>query len=265
MPDAETTPLIVTIIGSGTCVPSLARSASSILLETGKQKLLFDSGPGTMRRLLETGVAIHEITHLVYTHHHPDHTSELVPMLFASKYSGANQRGIPLTILSGKGFSTFFKKLEAVYGHWIQLAPGLMNIIEMDTSSADRLEFPDFTVDSIPVEHNPESLAFRVSNPGGTSVVVSGDTDYSANLVTLSMDADLLICESALPDGLKAPGHLTPSLAGKIAARSRVKKLVLTHFYPECDQVDIAKQCRSTYSGDLLLAEDLMKIVINHS
>ena len=265
MPDTETAPLLVTIIGSGTCVPSLTRSASSILLEIGRQKLLFDSGPGTMRRLLENGTAIHEITHLVYTHHHPDHTSELVPLLFASKYSGANQRDIPLTILSGKGFSTFFKKLEAAYGHWIQLAPGMMNIIEMDTATADRIEFPDFTVDSIPVEHNPESLAFRISNAGGRSVVVSGDTDYTANLVTLAADTDLLICESALPDDRKAPGHLTPSLAGKIASQSRAKKLVLTHFYPECEQVDIAKQCRSTYSGALLLAEDLMKIAINYS
>jgi ribonuclease BN (tRNA processing enzyme) len=218
-----------------------------------------------MRRLLETGVAIHEITHLIYTHHHPDHTGELVPMLFASKYSGANQRDLPLTILSGKGFSAFFQKLEAAYGQWIQLAPGLMEIIELDIAAADKYESSDFRIDSLPVEHNPESLAFRISNTTGASVVISGDTDYTENLVTLSADADLLVCESALPDEQKVPGHLTPSLAGKIATRSRARKLVLTHFYPECDQVDIAKQCRSTYSGDLLLAEDLMRIVINNT
>ncbi len=49
-------------------------------------------------------------------------------------------------------------------------------------------------------------------------------------------------------------------MAGEIATRANVRKLVLTHFYPECDQVDIKKQCRKTYSGPLLLAEDLMKI-----
>jgi ribonuclease BN (tRNA processing enzyme) len=70
----------------------------------------------------------------------------------------------------------------------------------------------------------------------------------------------LLICESALPDALKVPGHLTPSLAGKIAAEARVGKLVLTHFYPECDYEDMAGQCRRTYGGPLVLAEDLMEI-----
>jgi len=78
----------------------------------------------------------------------------------------------------------------------------------------------------------------------------------------LSKDADLLICESALPDELKVKGHLTPSLAGEIAKRANVRKLVLTHFYPECDQADVKKECRKTYSGPLVLAEDLMTIDI---
>jgi len=115
-------------------------------------------------------------------------------------------------------------------------------------------------VESLPVDHNPESIAYRITSSGGISMVYSGDTDFSENLVTLSKDADLLICESALPDELKVKGHLTPSLAGEIAERANVRKLVLTHFYPECDQVDIEKECRKTYSGPLLLAEDLMQI-----
>jgi len=66
-----------------------------------------------------------------------------------------------------------------------------------------------------------------------------------------------------LPDKLRVKGHLTPSWAGKIASRAGVKKLVLTHFYPECDQTDIEQECRKTYSGPLLLAEDLMQIEVN--
>ena len=80
------------------------------------------------------------------------------------------------------------------------------------------------------------------------------------NLVTLAKETDVLICESALPDEMKVPGHLTPSLAGQIATRARVKKLVLTHFYPECDTVDVSAQCRKAYQGPLILAEDLLEI-----
>jgi ribonuclease BN (tRNA processing enzyme) len=115
-------------------------------------------------------------------------------------------------------------------------------------------------VNSLPVEHNPESLAYRITGPGDTSIVYSGDTDYSDNLVSLAKNADVLICESAFPDQMKVRGHLTPSLAGEIATRANVGKLVLTHFYPECDQVDIETECRKSYTGPLVLAQDLMKI-----
>ncbi|MBW1758819.1 MAG: ribonuclease Z, partial [Deltaproteobacteria bacterium] len=72
----------VTILGSGTCVPSLERSSCSVLVEIGNSKILFDSGPGTMRRLLEAGTTIFDVSVICYSHFHPDHTSELVPFLF---------------------------------------------------------------------------------------------------------------------------------------------------------------------------------------
>ena len=258
--NADSVELSVTILGSGTCVPSLKRSSCSILVKIRDKFLLFDSGAGTMRKLLENRVEIYDVSFIFYSHFHPDHTAELVPFLFANKYPDGSRRKIPLTFMAGRGFAKFYDNLKNVYGHWIELVPGLLNIVEFDNTGYDIREFGDFKVESLPVEHNPESIAFRITSSGGTSMVYSGDTDFSENLVTLSKDADLLICESALPDELKVKGHLTPSLAGEIADRANVRKLVLTHFYPECDQVDIEKQCRKTYSGPLLLAEDLMKI-----
>ena len=95
-------------------------------------------------------------------------------------------------------------------------------------------------------------------------LVYSGDTDVTENLVELAENADMLICESAMPDGMKVPGHLTPSLAGETAQRAGVKTLVLTHFYPECDQTDVAKQCRKTYAGPLIPARDLLTIQLDY-
>ncbi|HDL07293.1 MAG TPA: ribonuclease Z, partial [Desulfobacteraceae bacterium] len=114
------TDIAVTILGSGTCVPSLKRSSCSVLVETGGSKLLFDSGPGTIRRLLEAETTIFEISFIFYSHFHPDHTGELVPFLFATKYPYEDRRPIPLTIAAGKGFSNFFEKLKMVYGNWIE-------------------------------------------------------------------------------------------------------------------------------------------------
>jgi ribonuclease BN (tRNA processing enzyme) len=231
-------------------------------MQIGAACLLFDSGPGTLRRLLEAETTIFDLGYIFYSHFHPDHTAELVPLIFATKYPDGGRRQSALTITAGRGFSDFFEKLKAVYGKWIELPPGLLEIVELDNSSRDKRNFQNFTVESAPVEHNPESIAIRITSADRSSVVYSGDTDYSENLIELAKDADLLICESAMPDSMGVKGHLTPSMAGEIASRAGVRRLILTHFYPDCEYVDIAQECRKNYRGPLLLAEDLMQITV---
>ena len=213
-----------------------------------------------MRRLLEVGVTIDQLSYIFFSHLHPDHTGEIVTFLFATKYPDTYRRRKPFTIVAAKGFVDFYERLKSAYGEWIELAPGLMDITELDTKERDHLDFGQFDVDTLPMDHTDKSLAYRITAPDNRSVVYSGDTDLCDNLVTLAKGVDVLICESALPDEMKVPGHLTPSLAGQIATRAGVKKLVLTHFYPECDGVDVAKECQKTYQGPLVLAEDLMEI-----
>lgn len=252
----------ITILGSGTCVPSLARNPCSLLMQTGGNNLLFDCGPGTMRRLLEIGVSIFEISHLFLSHFHPDHSGELASFLFALKYPSPPARQLPLTIVAGEGFRSFFKRLKAVYGDWIVLPADLFTVIELDTKKADHQVFQSFAASSMPVAHRPESLAYRIVDAHGKALVYSGDTDVCDGLTTIAADADLMICESAFPDDQKTDGHLTPSLAGKIAQTAAVRRLVLTHFYPACDNANIENQCRSTYNGVLVLAQDMMTLTL---
>ncbi len=253
----------VTVLGSGTCVPSLQRSSCSMLMETGEAKLLFDCGAGTIRRLLEAGHMITEIDYLFFSHLHPDHTGELVSFLFSTKYAGwSRARKTPLTIVGGKGFVDFYDGLRKVYGEWIEWDEELLKILEMDNGAEDRAAFEGFSVKTLPMRHTEQSLAYRISDNTGRSAVYSGDTDRNENLSLLAKDADLLICECAHPDGLKVEGHLTPSLAGEMATWANVKNLMLIHFYPECDGVDMVGQCRKTYSGPLYLAQDLMQLKI---
>jgi ribonuclease BN (tRNA processing enzyme) len=254
--------ITVTVLGSGTCVPSLERSACALLLETGGLRLLLDAGPGTMRRLLEHGVRVFEVTHLLLSHFHPDHSGELVPFLFANKYPDSRLRQTPLTLGGGKGLRRFFRALQGAYGTWIDLGSAMRPLMEWDGPGGDACQFGPVGLTTAPMAHNPESLAYRVTGPGGGSVVYSGDTDLTDALVSLARDADLLVCEAAFPDALKVPGHLTPSEAGRIAAQAGVRRLMLTHFYPECAQADLAAECRRTYPGPLILAHDLLTVVV---
>jgi ribonuclease BN (tRNA processing enzyme) len=252
----------VTILGSGTVVPSLLRSSCSVLIEYGESKLVLDLGAGTMRRLLEAGAAISEVSHLFFSHLHPDHTGEFVSFIFATKYPETYRRRTPFQVIGARGLLDFYEKLKGVYGEWIILEEGLMQIIELNTSGPDRLSLEGLEILSLPMNHIASSIGYRLQLPKGFSVAYSGDTDYCENLITLAKEADLFICECALPDELKVTGHLTPSLAGEIATRAGVRRLVLTHFYPECDAADIGGQCRRSYSGPLFLAQDLMSFEV---
>ena len=110
--------------------------------------------------------------------------------------------------------------------------------------------------------HISESIGYRIESKDGKSITVSGDTDTCQNIVDLAFEVDLLVLECSFPDGKKVEGHLTPSLAARIASESHCKKLLLYHLYPICDQYDILTQCRQGYRGEVLLAEDLMKVKI---
>jgi ribonuclease BN (tRNA processing enzyme) len=252
----------LTLLGSGTCVPSLRRSACAAMLRTGGQTLLVDVGPGTMRRLLEAGVSVHEVSALLLTHFHLDHSGELGAFLFANKYPDAAPRTVPLTLTGGPGVSDFFLGLNEVHRGWIDLGPDRLRLLEMPPDGVGEHDFGPVRIATRPMNHNPESVAYRIESSDGASVVLSGDTGPTEALAELAAGADLLVCESALPDGMGVPNHLTPSEAGMIATRAGVGELVLTHFYPECDAVDVAAQCRRTWNGPLRLAEDLMRLEV---
>jgi len=250
----------VTILGSGTCVPSLVRSAPSILVTIGDRQLIFDMGAGTMRRLLEAGRHINEISHIFFSHLHPDHTGEFVPFIFASKYPKNRGRNNPITLVGAAGLADFYDGLKEVYGDWIDLGEGMTDIVELSNSSPDLLSLRSVHIRTLPMAHIQSSIGYRLETPEGLSVVYTGDTDYDRNVIDLARGADLLICESAYPDSMKVAGHLTPSMAGNIASKAQVKHLILTHLYPECDHVDLEEECRKTYNGPLTLARDLLEI-----
>jgi len=246
------------ILGSGTGVPSLKRASPGLLLLSEGSKILIDSGSGTLRRMLEVGITYQDIDLLLYTHTHPDHIADLVPILFACKY-GEPSRRRELRCLGGPGFLEYFEKLDTLYGPWIRSRSYPLIIHEIPRNS---FPFHDLTIKSKSLVHLPGSVGYRFDLTGRKSLVISGDTDYCRNIVDLSVETDLLVLECSFPEGKKVEGHLTPSLAGRIAKESKCKGLLLTHLYPQCDQADILSQCRIFFDGEIVIADDLMSIKI---
>ena len=95
------------ILGSGTGIPSLTRGSPAALVTAGDTSVLLDSGSGTLQRLLQAGMTYKDVDDILYSHIHPDHVADLVPLIFACKYK-EEPREKDLLILGGKGFRDYF-------------------------------------------------------------------------------------------------------------------------------------------------------------
>ena len=252
----------IIFLGTGTGVPSADRSSSSVLLRLSGANVLIDLGPGTLRQLAKASVIVTEIDYIFLTHLHPDHSADLVPFLFASKYPPYLKNRTPVYLLAGTDFEPFHQGLKNLYGHWIELPEGLFRPILLPQDGPGGETFSQFSVESLPMAHTSSSLGYRITLPDRKVLVFSGDSDYSASLVQLAQKADLLVLECSFPEGKKVEGHLIPSLAGRIAREAGVNQLVLTHFYPECQGEDLIGPCRREYGGPIQLAEDFLTILL---
>jgi ribonuclease BN (tRNA processing enzyme) len=249
----------LTVIGSGTGVPSLRRGAPALAVKAAARLLLMDVGSGTLRALLRYGLNFSDIDVLALTHLHPDHVGDLIPFLFATRYALGYTRREPFRLLAAQGFARFHSLLREAFAGWVEPPPGLMDLRELAPDGPDEVEIDDLRIRSAPTIHTEGSLAYRVEAEG-RSLVYSGDTDESDSLVALAQGADMLVSEAANP--FKVKGHLTPGEAGRLAARAGVKRLVLTHFYPVCDAVDVVALAGLEFSGEILKAEDGLHLIV---
>ncbi|MGA6993532.1 MAG: MBL fold metallo-hydrolase [Candidatus Deferrimicrobiaceae bacterium] len=247
------------VLGSGTAVPHPRRGSAGYMVRHAGCTLLVDAGLGTLQKLAVLGVSPAEPEAVAFTHLHLDHTAELAPLLFSLRNPGIGRRKA-LTLLGAPGFRDFYERLRQVYGSWVEGGEYPLLVKEI---FARPVSLGSLHLTATPVSHTPESVAFRVEDPEtGKVIAISGDTDVCPGLVESARNADAAFFECSFPNERKVGGHLTPGEAGEVAAEARVKKLILTHFYPECEGSDILGQCRETFSGEVILAEDLLRVSV---
>jgi ribonuclease BN (tRNA processing enzyme) len=136
-------------------------------------------------------------------------------------------------------------------------------------------------VTSALVDHPPVTPAFAYRfDTADRSIVISGDTNRSDNLVKLAQGADVLVHEALyvpavdrlvaqVPNAAALKRHLINSHTsvedcGRVAAVAGVKTLVLSHLVP-CDDPTITEQmwidaARPHFKGEIIVARDLMEI-----
>lgn len=242
----------VTVLGSGTAIPVPDRFPAGYLVAIDDCVTLVDCGPGTLRRLAQTGVGLHRVGAVLLTHYHTDHCADVAALLFALRSPHFAGRA-PLTLFGAPGLRRLVDTLTAAWP-WLSPRGYELRLVELLPGAFD---LGAARVTAVPIRHTAQSLGYRIETATG-SAAFTGDADECDELATLARGVDLFVCDAATPDGHKLDGHLTPGLAAGHAHRAGVRRLVLTHFYPECQGHDLAAAARAAFAGDVVLAEDLM-------
>lgn len=244
----------LTTIGTGTAAPHPTRVAPAHLVEHGAVRLLLDCGSGAVHRMAALGTDWSGITHVAVSHFHADHIADLPLLIMGWRWGQLPPRQAPVTIYGPPGTGALMERLAAVYGGWM-LAPGFpLTVRDLVPDEVVRLG-DGVTLQAHPVPHTAESVAYSVGE-GTRRLVYTGDTGVSEALGDWAHGCDVLLAECSLPDTLAIREHLTPRQAGALAARAAARRLVLTHFYPPVEAVDITAEVAEHYTGPVVCATD---------
>ena len=272
--------ITVTLLGTGNPRPAI-RGGPAILVEGGGRALLFDAGRGAEEALFARHA---KVDALFLTHLHSDHTVGLPDVWLTGWLFG---RSVPLRIFGPSGTEGLCRGLERAYAFDVHVRRDVDEKLPARGADLDPREIGDGSVvDEGPlrvtaflVEHGPvrPALGYRI-DAGGHSVVLSGDTRPSENLVKHALGTDVLVHEVIAPDAERGGAaasfsreqreriiahHTTPEQAGEIFARVKPKLAVYSHIVPSFATAgDLVAPTRKKYAGALEVGEDGMTIEI---
>lgn len=249
----------VTILGSGTSVPSPGRMAPAFLIQADETAVLLDCGSGSSTSLARQGISLGSLDGIVLTHLHLDHVCDLPAMTFALANPLGPERVDPLLVWGPAGTHDYITKLQDLYGEWVK--PRDTELQAVDLAPGHDLVVGPLTIHAHRATHSGECLSYRVEH-GGRAVCFSGDTEPCEGLAAAAAGADLLICECSVLEDEDCPGHMKASQVGQVAAAAGVGRLVLSHLYERVAASGPVEVVQSHYDGPVELAADGMVLEI---
>jgi ribonuclease BN (tRNA processing enzyme) len=266
--------------------PRVNRSASSQVIVVNNAAYVVDCGDGVARQLAAAGIALPSLRHIFITHHHSDHIADYGTLIQLAWAVGLDTRldtwGPPPLEQVTKSFlemSAYDIRIRIADESYPPLAP-LLHTHEL-TGPGTVLNDGTVKVSATLVPHPivEPALAYRFDT-ADRSIVISGDTAFSENLIQLARGADVLVHEAMYLPGIDRlaarvpnhPGlkqhllasHTSAEDAGRVAQQAGVKQLVLSHLVPAddpaiTDEMWIAA-ARTHFRGPVVVGKDLLEI-----
>ena len=277
------------MLGTGSPQPRVDRFGPATLIEAGTQKVLIDCGRGAAQRIWQLGIPLSKVTAVFLTHLHSDHIVG-IPDLWLTGWQPSmhGQRIHPFRIWGPAGTKAMMAKLTEAYQADIQFRlndekspPDGIAVVAEDIAQGAVYEKDGLKVTAFDVDHKPISPAFGYRiDYAGYSVVLSGDTRVSENLIRFSKGTDVLIHEVAMvkqemldksaPMRALMAHHVSPEEAGTVFSRVKPRLAIFNHLVlvtadPKISAstvADVVAGARKTWDGPMEVGEDLMRVKI---
>ncbi len=270
------TTIALQILGSGGPEFSMRASSSYLIWVDGKARVMVDMGGGSFLRFTQSKAEIKDLKVIALTHLHIDHSADL-PLFMKAGFFTERKEKLPILGTSSKGdfpdiytFLTRFFGAEGVYAYMQDILTPKSESFQIEGILRDQkhreMQLGVIKIGSVGVHHGPvPSLAYAFEI-AGKKIVFTGDTSGDGHaLVELAKGADYLVAHHAISQHagkLARQLHMTPAKIGQIAKAAGVKHLVLSHRMKRTYGKENESEAliRAYYKGDIIWAEDMMKI-----
>lgn len=282
---ASNTRLILLGTGGGPR-PRTNRTASSQVILVNDSVYAVDCGDGVARQFVAAGVPLARLRHILITHHHSDHNADYGNLILGAWTVGLESRLDSWGPPPLDKITRAFFEMNA-YDINIRVAdegkPPLVPLVHSHELTKGGKVFEDeaVKVTTALVAHPPvtPALAYRFDT-SDRSIVISGDTAPSDNVIQLAKGADVLVHEAMylpaidrlaarVPNATRLKEHILASHtaaedAGRVAQAAGVKHLVLSHLIPADDPTVTDEMwmnaARVHFGGRITVGKDLLEI-----
>lgn len=245
-------------------MPHAKRCASSYWLETSPNgsRVLLDAGGDTPHRLAEEQLDWPNLDAIWISHEHWDHMAGLPALLFGMKWAPQTEnRTKKLSVFGAPGIGRMLEEINSANSFKLYDQKFPVEILEVEPGKEFQFAH-DLSARTLPTPHTNASAAIRLTSKTNKTLVYTSDTGWFEELIPFCSNANVVLVECSYRKNKPVQKHLELSDVMKLAKAATPEILVLTHLYPEWDDVDLVAEARALWTGTTVEATDGLKLNI---